>query len=248
MTVFSFSFMSCISVDCFLCPIILSLFPAVRCGFLIFLCTPLLSCSPPISLLTSLFFFCCLSACIVTFSLRSKATLVIWYAVNVASSQLRLQTLFRHTRLLRNRYTVCWMNDVFESSTDCACVCVWTHANVCKTLQANLYSSSNSCSRMNNFSVCLLSFSPLSLSILHFSLFSSPRCTSSLYLLRLFPSPLPYVAASNPTDALLLSPLWLLSDLPFFVEKEFTNSSCPLACFTWSCCTYVHYHVIKLNT
>lgn len=110
-------------------------------GFLIFLSLPVSSSRfSLVSHLTFLSFFCC-SASLHRNTLTPHTCCLICCFCSLFF-QLRLQTLFRHTLLLRNRYSVCWMNDVFDSSTDCACVCalVCALASVCETLRATLYS------------------------------------------------------------------------------------------------------------
>ena len=138
-------------------------------GFLIFL--SLLVSSSRFSLvshLTFLSFFCCSAS-----SHRNTLTPHTCCLICCFCSlffQLRLQTLFRHTLLLRNRYSVCWMNDVFDSSTDCACV------RPCGLLY--IQAVSLSCPHMNYFSVVLPLFPSTSSG-------SLPRCTSHPFFLKL---------------------------------------------------------------
>lgn len=135
-------------------------------------------------------FLCCLFPLHCNISPCSEATLVVWYAVIVASFPVKmsLQTLFRHTEILRQRYSVCWMNDVFESFIDFACVrCCWLIYILTVSLAFVWITSLSFCcfppSLSLALSVCLscISFNRLTPSFHFLPLYQLPFFTCFLY-------------------------------------------------------------------
>ncbi len=190
--------MLCAFVSCFLSWISFMSLSAVLCGSLIFLC-PLLPCFLSVSALTSLSFLCCLFSlhCNILTSC-SKGTLVIWYAVIVASFSVKTADVIS-TRAATQKQILSVLNEwcfwLFYRFCVCVCVCVCAHMQMCVRPCRLIYilAASLSCLRMNYFSVILLVFPLplLSLSILSSRPLSLPRCTNSLSLpplSSLFPS------------------------------------------------------------